>query len=325
MAAPGLARVILRALPTVFVVFFAVTSASAVPGPPANLVAQVAQSTVTFTWTAPGGPIIGYVLEAGSGSGLSNLARLVVGPTPSFSAIGVPPGTYFVRIRAIDADGQGAPSNEVVVTVTGGGCTAPPNPPVLTAAVSGRSVNLTWSSGGCPTSNFALHAGSSPGSSNLAIANMGVRTSFSATVPAGTYYLRVFAQNAFGSSAASNEAIAQVAAGSVPNVTGTWRLTRSGTNSFISQFSTFTVTLLQSGTAISGTIQPAGRPAQTLHSSSRVLPDGRVRFGTESLSNSWNDFEDAYFTMTVDATQTQMTGTCNFTFTCTSATAVKIR
>ena len=326
MAASGPARLIPRFLATVFAVFFAVTSASAVPAPPVNLVAQVAQSTVTFTWTAPSGAIIGYVLEAGTGTGLSNLARITVGPTPSFSTAGVPPGIYFVRIRAIDADGEGAASNEVVVTVTGSNCTAPPNRPVLTATVSGMLINLTWSSTGCPTSNFALHAGSAPGLSNLAIANMGVGTSFSATAPPGTYYLRVFAQNAFGSSAASNEGVAQVAAGGLPNVTGTWLLTRMGNNNFINQFRTFTVTLVQSGTAITGTILPTGRTTPTpLHSSSRSLPDGRVRFGTESLSNPWNDFEDAYFMMTVNATQTQMTGTCNLTFTCTSATAVKIR
>ena len=77
---------------------------------PNDLVAQVAGSTVTFTWTAPGGSVIGYTIEAGTASGLSDLARAPLGPTAGFVAPGVPSGTYFVRVRALDATGESAPS-----------------------------------------------------------------------------------------------------------------------------------------------------------------------------------------------------------------------
>lgn len=56
---------------------------------------------------------------------------------------------------------------------------------------------------------------------------------------------------------------------------------------------------------------------------SRVLPDGPANFGSESPGNYWNDFSDAYFTMTLDSTQNRMTGTC-LPFTCMTATAVRI-
>ena len=87
-----------------------------------------------------------------------------------------------------------------------------PNAPVgLTSTVSGLVVSLTWaSSGGCPPSNFALHVGTAPGLSNLAIVNVGLATSLSASAPPGLYYARLFAQNPFGTSGPSNEVIVQV-------------------------------------------------------------------------------------------------------------------
>jgi len=57
----------------------------------------------------------GYRLEAGRGPGLSDVAMVILGPVPQSTATDVPAETYYVRVRAIDADGIGAASNEVVV------------------------------------------------------------------------------------------------------------------------------------------------------------------------------------------------------------------
>jgi hypothetical protein len=73
-------------------------------------------STVTLSWTpAPGSEATGgYVIEAGSDPGLSDIATVRVGNVTSFTTE-APPGTYFVRVRAVNALGPGLPSNEVVV------------------------------------------------------------------------------------------------------------------------------------------------------------------------------------------------------------------
>ena len=88
------------------------------PGSPFALEGSVIGSTVLFSWGAPSigtGPFQ-YVLEAGSGPGLANLAALAVGGT-TFSTSGVPPGTYYVRVRASGPGGVGPAGNEVVVVV----------------------------------------------------------------------------------------------------------------------------------------------------------------------------------------------------------------
>jgi hypothetical protein len=59
---------------------------------------------------------LAYVLEAGLASGSSNLGTLPLGRTTSISAT-VPPGQYYVRVRAASACGLGPVSNDVGVTV----------------------------------------------------------------------------------------------------------------------------------------------------------------------------------------------------------------
>ncbi|MCC6992239.1 MAG: fibronectin type III domain-containing protein, partial [Acidobacteria bacterium] len=82
-----------------------------------NLTANVAGSTLTLSWTAPAGPVTGYVLEAGSAPGLANIGAATIGANTSFVIPGVPAGAYYVRARAITSAGSGAPSNDVVVVV----------------------------------------------------------------------------------------------------------------------------------------------------------------------------------------------------------------
>jgi hypothetical protein len=69
----------------------------------------------------------------------------------------------------------------------------------------------------CPASQYVLSAGTAPGLSNVAIVNLGAALSLSASAPPGVYYVRVVAQNAFGSSGPSNEVIVRVGAGSAPS------------------------------------------------------------------------------------------------------------
>jgi hypothetical protein len=143
----------------------------------------------------------------------------------SYVATGVPAGNYYVRVRAVGFDGQGPPSNEVLVNV--GGCAAPPSAPQLSApSVAGNSVSLAWSAGagGCSASNYVLLAGSSSGVANIGAVNRGLALSFATTAPAGVYYVRVLAQNAHGSSL-SNEVVVTVGSPGVLTVTGSGDMT----------------------------------------------------------------------------------------------------
>src|SRR5262245_53288039 len=90
---------------------------------------------------------------------------------------------------------------------TGAAATAPAAPGTPTATVTGGSVSLAWSAptSGDPVVTYVLEAGSSAGASNLAnFPTNSTATTFATTaVAAGTYYVRVRAQNAAGLGPAS--------------------------------------------------------------------------------------------------------------------------
>jgi hypothetical protein len=88
------------------------------PAAPFALEVSRAGSTVTFTWAAPSigtGPFV-YRFEGGTAPGLSNLASVTVGAT-SLVVPGVPPGIYYVRVRAVGPGGTGPAGNEVTLVV----------------------------------------------------------------------------------------------------------------------------------------------------------------------------------------------------------------
>ncbi len=154
-----------------------------------------------------------YVVEASLVPSGTVIATLPVAAT-SLTVPGVPIGVYYVRVRAVNAGGQSAPSNEVTVTVSGG-CPAPPLPPQLIVRATGLAVTVSWSSaGGCAPTSYVLIAGSAPTAGNIVQANMGAQTAVSAIAPAGVYFIRVVGTNAFGS-ASSEEMTARVTVNAV--------------------------------------------------------------------------------------------------------------
>jgi hypothetical protein len=203
------------------------TAGATAPGAPGNLLATAGGGTVSLTWSAPtsGDPVVTYVVEAGSASGLSNLAVVTTNSTATtFSAGGVGNGTYYIRIKAQNATGTSAASNEATLVV----CTSAPGAPTgLTTSVSGSAVTIRWNaaSGGCAATSYLLQAGSTAGSSGLANSNIGNVTSYvAAGVGAGVYYIRVVAVNGFGQSAASNEVATTVGSTTTTGggLTGAW-------------------------------------------------------------------------------------------------------
>ena len=165
---------------------------------------------MNLAWTAPttGGAPTGYVIEAGSTPGVANLANFNTGSTAtSFSAAGVGAGTYFVRVRAANAGGVSAPSNEALLIV-GSACAAPGAPSSLAASATGTTVVLTWV-GGTAASSYRLEAGSGPGGTDVLVTDLGsAATSLTAVnVGTGTYFVRLRSVNACGQSGVSNEAL----------------------------------------------------------------------------------------------------------------------
>ena len=87
------------------------------PAAPVQVGAAANGSTVTLTWTAPAGAVEGYLIEAGSATGLSNLAVVPIGPQTTVGFEGIPPGTYYVRLRAVNGYGRSVVSEEMVIVV----------------------------------------------------------------------------------------------------------------------------------------------------------------------------------------------------------------
>jgi len=183
------------------------------PSAPTNFAASSSGSSVFLSWNAPasGDPATSYTIEAGTGPGSANLANFNTGNAlTTFSASGVGAGTYYVRIRAVNAAGVSNASNEVALVVGpsgGGGCAGPPTGLTLLSQSAG-SILFAWTApaSGTPTS-YTIEAGSAPGLSNLANFDTGnPLTSFSTGgVGAGSYYVRVRSRSSCGLSAPSNE------------------------------------------------------------------------------------------------------------------------
>jgi glucose/arabinose dehydrogenase len=181
------------------------------PAAPANLTSQISGRTVTLTWSGVAGATQ-YRIEAGSRAGAADLAVIDTGSTQtSFTASGVGDGVYYVRVRAVVGAASGAASNEVLVAIGAGPCTtAPAAPAGLVSSVSGRFVALNWGASGTITS-ITLEAGFSPGASDAALIVLDAAArAFSTNAPPGTYYVRVRATNACGTSAPSTEVVVAV-------------------------------------------------------------------------------------------------------------------
>jgi predicted phage tail protein len=187
----------------------------AVPGAPAGLAATAGNGTVTLSWAAPasdgGSRVTGYNVYQGTKSGGETRVpvngSLVTGT--SFKATGLVNGTtYYFRVAAVNAEGQGPSSAEaqaVPVTVPGA-------PVRLTVSPSGARVTLSWaaptSDGGSPVTGYNVFAATSADFKGAVKVTGGTGTAVTVTglVNGTTYYFRVTAVNQVGEGPASGEA-----------------------------------------------------------------------------------------------------------------------
>ena len=155
---------------------FALDVRTQAPNAPSNLRIVTVASTSVFTWTAPslfgGGAPTSYLLEAGFAPGTTAITLPIPGTGTTFSVPGVPPGTYFVRIKAVNAHGASLASNEVMLVVGATGVGLPDAPTGLTAFMAADRITITWTPalGGGPASGYVVEAGSASGASNIAVA-----------------------------------------------------------------------------------------------------------------------------------------------------------
>ena len=166
------------------------------PSPPADLTAMVNGDHVVLAWrnTFEGGPPAAIVLDVSGDA----TATLPLGSGESFSAAGVPPGTYTVSVRAANAGGASAGSHAVTLTIPGP-CSGPPGPPQRFLFYRlGSVAYAVWDppAAGPAASSYVL---SVTGSFTASFATAG--RALSGQAGPGTYTVSVAAANPCGSSA----------------------------------------------------------------------------------------------------------------------------
>ncbi len=178
------------------------------PPAPAGFTAQTGGLLVALAWQSSLSAT-GYLLEAGLAPGLTNLLTAGVGNGTTFTAT-APAGTYYTRLRAVNACGVSGPSVEVPVAL---GCTAESVVPGgLTVTKAGGGATFSW----LPplgALSYRLRLGSAPGVNDLGEVDVGAVTSLGvslAGVPPGIYFVRVAAVSACGVGTASNEVAVSV-------------------------------------------------------------------------------------------------------------------
>lgn len=232
------------------------------PLPPTLLPPSVLGAVVSLGWTAnAAGPAATlYQLHAGSAPGLSDIAIITVPADPKLFTAAAPPGTYYVRLFALNSLGASAASNEVTVVVGGSGpCLVPGIPTGLAATVFPGGVTLRWNpplTGGAPI-GYLLVVGSTAGATNLGTYAVGLATTITSPAPNGPYFVRVVATNACGNSPPSAETSFVIGGGTLTVPAGFY----VGT---VSNFSRAGVAPITSFTLQLNQPVPAGSAFQTL-------------------------------------------------------------
>ena len=178
---------------TVTGINFALDPLSTAPGAPFNVTTNTTATGIDVTWSAPssGGVATSYILQGGVTPG-GTLATLPTATT-SITLPLLGPGTYYLRIKGINAFGTGPASPELTLIVGAGGAVTPQPPTNLLAWTAGGRLTFTWSApttGAVPT-DYMLEAGSAVGLSNLAVVPVSGRAFTFDPVPAGFFFLRV--------------------------------------------------------------------------------------------------------------------------------------
>lgn len=193
---------------------------AATPSPPGapTLSASAGDAVVGLSWTVPsdgGSPITGYKVYRGTASGAETLLA-TLGNVTTYDDPAVTNGTtYYYKVSAVNAVGEGSRSNEVSATPQAPIVpAAPQNLTAKTASGKTKGVALAWqapaSDGGSAITAYRIYRGTASGGEAFLMAVGNVRSyKDTATVSGTVYFYRVSAVNAVGEGLQSNEASAK--------------------------------------------------------------------------------------------------------------------
>ncbi|MGD9906022.1 MAG: carboxypeptidase regulatory-like domain-containing protein, partial [Vicinamibacterales bacterium] len=138
------ASVVAVSATTVSNVNFALSPRNEPPGAPVSLRATSTAFTVQISWaeSGSGGVTTSYVLEAGFAPGTTAVTLPVA--STSLTVPGVAPGTYYLRVRAVNALGTSPPSNEVALMIGADGASQLSPPASFVAWTAGDRLTATW-------------------------------------------------------------------------------------------------------------------------------------------------------------------------------------
>ncbi|MDZ7364066.1 MAG: fibronectin type III domain-containing protein [candidate division KSB1 bacterium] len=201
------------------------TTLPEVPAAPSALTATtVSSSQINLGWTDNSNNETGFKIERKIGAA-GEYAQIdtVAANVTTYASTGLSGSTqYFYRVRASNANGHSAYSNEASATTLA----STPNPPsnLVATAISKSQINLTWTDNSSNETVFRIERKVDVGGTYAQIDSVGANvTSYSNTGLFGNtpYYYRVRARNANGNSAYSNEANALTLMNGPSNLTAT--------------------------------------------------------------------------------------------------------
>ncbi|CAK0772302.1 hypothetical protein CCP3SC15_4520002 [Gammaproteobacteria bacterium] len=171
------------------------------PGAPSITSAVAGNAQVTLNWSAVNGAT-SYNVYQGTTAGGESATPIKTGVTGTSVIItGLSNGTkYYFKMKAVNTNGTSAYSNEVNAK--------PIAAPVVNSATAGTGqVTLTWSTVTGATS-YSVYQGTTAGGESPTAAKTGVTgttVTLTGLTNGATYYFKMVAVNATGSSASSNE------------------------------------------------------------------------------------------------------------------------
>ena len=199
-------------------------------GVPTNVHARtIVGNMVTLAWRQSPGqlPVTGYVLDGGLPGQTAPLVSLPTGNTLTTMTIGVPNGSFWIRMRALSGATSSLASAQMPLCLN---ASCPPIAPTnVLGLANGAALSLTWRSpleSGVPTSLLLQVSGSLSGSLGLP----GTAETFAfPTMPSGVYNFALVACTPGGCSAPSAPVtLSFPGACSPPAVPANFAVTRSG-------------------------------------------------------------------------------------------------